>query len=92
MNPPRISRVSIERRGGFAGLKARGELDMAALPAGERQALESLLARPQPLPAAPGADRYTYRLRCTTVDGVLVCDVPEHLAPPCVVAAVKEQI
>ena len=71
----------IERRGGFAGLAARGELSDADMTSAQRQSLERLLASP-PAPApAPGADRFTYHLTIER-DGVShQMAVPETALP-----------
>jgi len=85
-------RIRIERRGGLAGLKAAGEVDGAALCAADRAALDALFARRAPLPRAPGADRFVYTLTRHTAHGTRTLEVPEHLMPEALAAAVKETL
>lgn len=57
-------RVELERTGGFAGRTVRWELDTADLPQAEAAELSAMLDGAQSWagPAAPGADRFHYRL------------------------------
>ncbi|MFT3906204.1 MAG: hypothetical protein QM718_07875 [Steroidobacteraceae bacterium] len=85
-------RLTIERRGGLAGLKARGEVDVATLAAADRSALEALFSHPGRLPPAPGADRFTYRITRESAAGPQTLDVPEHLLPRCLADAVHDEL
>jgi hypothetical protein len=87
-----MDKLIIERRGGFAGLKAKGEVDAEALDAPTRAALDALFAENKKFPAARGADRYTYKL--TRGDGAdaKTVEVPEHLVPPSVAGSVKDKL
>jgi hypothetical protein len=86
--PPR--RVTIERSGGIAGLKASIDLDLAALSVAQQSALRSVLhaadAHAGLAGAARGADRFNYRLHVVDADGrertVTVCEdeLPDVLA------------
>ena len=90
--PPPVDRLKIERRGGIAGLKASGEVDCATLCAADRATLEALFGRRAPLPRSPGADRYIYTLTRQTARGAQKLEVPEHLLPEALAAAVKEKL
>ena len=90
--PAPTDRIRIERRGGLAGLKACGEVDCATLCAADRAVLDVLFGRRASLPRSPGADRYIFTLTRQTARGVQTLEVPEHLLPQSLVAAVKEQL
>ena len=85
-------RYIIERRGGFAGLKASGAIDGDALNPADRQTLEQLLDTEEPLPAEPGADRYTYLVTRETALGSTTREIPESVMPAAVARAVTPQI
>ncbi|OBB65842.1 protealysin inhibitor emfourin [Mycobacterium sp. 852014-50255_SCH5639931] len=86
-------RYVIERRGGFAGLKASGAVDSDALDPQDRATLDELLASKEPLARDRGADRYTYVVTRQSADGVsTTCQVPESMMPPAVASIVTEQI
>jgi hypothetical protein len=87
-----VDRLRIERRGGLAGLKAAGEVDCATLCAADRAALDALFGRRAPLPRPLGADRYVYTLTRQTSRGTRRLEVPEHLMPEALAAAVKESL
>jgi len=87
-----VDRLKIERRGGIAGLRASGELDCATLCAADRAALDALFGSRVPLPRAPGADRYIYTLTRQTARGAQRLEVPEHLMPEALAAAVREEL
>lgn len=84
--------VRIERRGGIAGLKATGEIDCRSLCAKDRAALDALFERRSPLERAAGADRYIYTLTRHSGRGIRKLEVPEHLLPEAVAAAVKDKL
>ena len=87
-----MDRLKIERRGGFAGLKAGAEIDIDGLPEADRQAIEALFAARQPFAPAPGADRFEYVMTRETGAGARQVTVPEHLIPPFVRRAVKDRL
>jgi hypothetical protein len=79
-----MKRLQIVRRGGFAGLKAEGTVDIDSLTPDCRSEVLSLFSRKRHRPA-PGADRYTYQL--TLEDGatstqieVSEVDIPTDIA------------
>ena len=83
-------RVRIERRGGLAGRPAVGEREDHELTGSEQAALKELLAKPPaPQTAAPGADRYRYKVTVEDDKGTNVLDVPEHLMPEALAAIPK---
>jgi hypothetical protein len=90
--PAPVDRLRIERRGGLAGLRASGEVDCATLCEADRAALDALFGRRAPLPRSPGADRYIYTLTRQTARGAKKLEVPEHLLPESLAAAVREKL
>jgi hypothetical protein len=87
-----MDKLIIERRGGFAGLKAKSEVDADSLDASTRAALDALFAAKRKFPAAKGADRYVYVLtRGEGADATSV-EVPEHMVPPAVAGSVKDRL
>ncbi|MGH3726626.1 MAG: protealysin inhibitor emfourin [Mycobacterium sp.] len=82
----------IERRGGFAGLKAKGTVTDQTLDADSRGALDALLDGPGPLPSDPGADRYVYTVTRISGSDRTTRDIPESLMPAAAAHAVKEEI
>jgi hypothetical protein len=80
----------IERRGGFAGLKASGTVKGAALDPGDRAILEELLKSDIPLARDPGADRYTYLVTRQNAMGTTTREVPESVMPSTVANVVRE--
>ena len=87
-----VDRLKIERRGGFTGLPARGEVETASLSAADLASVEALFRRKTPPPPSPGADRFTFRLSRHRESGVQTMDVPEHLLPAALAVAVKEEL
>ena len=87
-----MDRLKVERRGGLAGLPARGEIDVASLSPADREALESLFRHKGPLPAAPGADRFRFIVTRETASGSQTVELPEHLVPAGIARAVKEEL
>jgi hypothetical protein len=66
--------LRLERRGGLAGLTLSAERAVADLTAAQRQALAQVQQAAgarggAPAPAAPGADRFRYRLQLQQADG-----------------------
>ena len=84
--------LTIERRGGFAGLPARAKLSMDSLAPTDKAAIEALFNAKVRLPPAQGADRFTYKLTRTGPQGVQSIEAPEHLVPPGVAAQVKDEL
>jgi hypothetical protein len=90
-----VSRLQIERLGGFAGfggphLKSRGEVAMSNLSPADRQAVEALFAdKGKAAPAPPGAaDMFRYRITRETGSGTETIEVPEHAVP----AALRDSV
>ena len=76
-----MNRYIIERRGGFAGLKASGAIDGDALNSDDRQALEQLIDSEGTLTGDSGADRYTYVVTRQNASGSTTREIPESLMP-----------
>jgi hypothetical protein len=87
-----MDRLTIERRGGLANLKGRGEVDAQSLGAADRAAVDALFRRERPLPPAPGADRYVYVVTRVTEAGRQKIEVPEHLLPAALAKAVRDEL
>jgi len=86
------ARYFIERRGGFAGLKASGTIDGDAMDPGDRQILEELLDSEEPLARDPGADRYTYVVTRRNALGSTTREIPESVMPRTVADVVTAEI
>ncbi len=86
------NRYIIERRGGFAGLKASGSIDGDALDPGDRQRLEQLLDSEEAFAKDPGADRYTYLVTRENASGSTTREIPESVLPTAVASVVKAEI
>ena len=82
----------IERRGGFAGLKASCTVDGDALDPDDRETLEALLDSEEPLAADPGADRYTYVVTRESPTGTTTREIPESVMPRTVASVVTAEI
>jgi hypothetical protein len=82
----------IERRGGFAGLKASCTVDGDALDPGDRETLEALLNSDEPLAGDPGADRYTYVVTRESPSGRTTREIPESVMPLTVASVVTAEI
>ncbi len=81
---PGVRRIRIERRGGFAGLPAAADRDYADLSAAQRTAVDKLAAAAAPPSqgGAPGADRFTFRVRIEHADGsAREMEIPEDAMP-----------
>jgi hypothetical protein len=73
-------KVTVERQGGFGGVRRRGEIDGAHLSEEQRAALRQL---PATSPAAdPGADRFIYKVEIEDEAGTKVLRIPESRIPP----------
>ncbi len=85
--------LSIERRGGFAGLKAKGEMDAAALDEATRAALDALFAAKKKFPAARGADRfYLHADARRPARRRRRVEIPEALLPAALAGSVKDRL
>ncbi|MDT5083332.1 MAG: hypothetical protein QOE52_3170 [Mycobacterium sp.] len=82
----------IERRGGFAGLKASCTVDADALDPDDRATLEALLDSEEPLAGDPGADRYTYVVTRESPTGTTTREIPESVMPRTVASVVTAEI
>jgi hypothetical protein len=85
-------RYFIERRGGFAGLKASGTIDGDALNPNDRKTLEQLLDSEEPFAGDPGADRYTYLVTRENALGSTTREIPESVLPTAVASVVRAEI
>jgi hypothetical protein len=85
-------RYIIERRGGFAGLKASGTIDGDALNPDDRKTLEQLLDSEEPFGRDPGADRYTYVVTRENALGSTTREIPESVLPSAVASVVTAEI
>jgi hypothetical protein len=74
-------KVVVERVGGFAGLRRRGEIDENELSSEQRGALKEILERPQ-IQSDPGADRFTYHVEIQDEKGTKRITLPESAIPP----------
>jgi hypothetical protein len=74
-------RIHIERRGGIAGRKAVGDRDESELSSAQRESLQNLLRSPPRQTPAPGADRFSYKVRVEDEHGVREFVVPEDAMP-----------
>jgi hypothetical protein len=82
----------IERRGGFAGLKASCSIDGDTLDPDDRETLETLLNGKEPLAGDPGADRYTYVVTRESPSGRTTREIPESVMPRAVASVVIAEI
>ena len=82
----------IERRGGFAGLKASCSIDGDTLDPDDRETLETLLNSKEPLAGDPGADRYTYLVTRESPSGRTTREIPESVMPPTLASVVAPEI
>jgi hypothetical protein len=82
----------IERRGGFAGLKASCSIDGDTLDPDDRETLETLLNSKEPLAGDPGADRYTYLVTRESPSGRTTREIPESVMPSAVASVVTAEI
>lgn len=87
-----MDQLKIERRGGFAGLKATGEVEFDSLDGPDQAAVEKLFKSKGKLPASPGADRYIFSVTRVTDAGEKTLEIPEHLLPASVSKAVKDKL
>ena len=85
-------RYIIERRGGFAGLKASGAIDGDALSPDDRQILEQLIDSEEKFTGDPGADRYTYVVTRENASGSTTREIPESLMPNAAASCVTTEL
>lgn len=83
-----MATLQIIRRGGFAGLKAEGTVDIDSLSETDRKQILSLFAKTQHRPA-PGNDRYIYQLTLEDAGVSKQIEVPETEMPSSVANAVE---
>jgi hypothetical protein len=75
-------KVVVERTGGFAGVRRRGERNGEDLSADQHAALKKLMDLATPAaPADAGADRFTYRIEVQDENGTKQVAVPESAVP-----------
>jgi len=74
-------KVVVERTGGFAGVRRRGERDQNSLSAQQRAALDQVMNRPSRAAPDPGADRFVYRVEVHDENGTKQVTVPESALP-----------
>lgn len=82
----------IERRGGFAGLRASGTIERDALNPDDRRTMEQLLDSEEPFARDPGADRYTYLVTRENALGSTTRELPESVLPSAVASVVTADI
>ena len=86
-----MERFIIERRGGIAGLKGRGEIAADELDEGDREKLKELFKGGKRLPRDEGADRYIYTITRESESGRKTVEIPETLMPRALTRIVKDQ-
>ena len=75
-------KVIVERFGGFAGIRRRGERDGNELSPEQRAALQTLMeGRETATPSDVGADRFTYRVEVQDETGTKRVTVSESSLP-----------
>jgi hypothetical protein len=75
-------KVVIERSGGFAGMKRRGEREGEALTQEQHTALRELLRPDRPTPSSkPGGDRFVFKVTVDEEHGSRSVTVPESHMP-----------
>ncbi len=87
-----MERFIIERRGGIAGLKGRGEIAADELDESDRETLKDLFKGGRKLPRDEGADRYVYTVTRVSVSGSKTVEIPETLIPRALARCVKDQL
>ena len=83
-------KVIVERHGGFAGLRRRGEREGASLSPEQHEALRRMMDAPPP-PRDPGADRFICRIEVHDGTGQRMVHVPESAMPASLAAIATEQ-
>ena len=87
-----MERFIIERRGGIAGLKGRGEIAAEQLEQADREKLTDLFKGNKKLPRDEGADRYVYTVTRENKAGRKTVEIPETLIPRALTRVVKDQL
>lgn len=92
-----MTRVHVERRGGLAGfglggsrVRSVGEIDLEALGAAERKAVDAIFTRSSK--AKPRPDEFVYRVTRTTNGREQVVEVPESVVPSVVRDCVRDEL
>jgi len=86
-----MERFIIERRGGIAGLRGRGEIAADDLDQADKEKLNHLFKGGRKLPRDEGADRYVYTVTREDDSGSKTVEVPETLMPTALTRIVKDQ-
>lgn len=86
-----MERFIIERRGGIAGLKGRGEITADELDHSDKEKLKDLFKGGRKLPRDDGADRYVYTVTRESESGSKTVEIPETLMPRALTRVVKDQ-
>jgi len=93
-----MSRIKVERIGGFAGfglpgshLKSRGEGELSELSDADRGALDALFER-KGRAEAPTPDGFRYRITRETDGAPQTIEVPEHRVPLVLRNSVKDTL
>ena len=91
-----MSRVQVERIGGFAGfglpgshLRSRGELALSELSAADRNALDTLFDK-KGSAEPPKPDSFRYRITRESAEGPQTIEAPEHQIPMALRNCVKD--
>jgi hypothetical protein len=87
-----MERFIVERRGGIAGLKGRGEIAADELDESDRETLKNLFKGGKKLPRDEGADRYVYTVTRQSDSGSKTVEIPETLIPRALTRVVKDQL
>ena len=92
-----MSRLNVERLGGFAGfgspgshLRSRGQVEINDLAPADRHAVEALFDNPPGPAQVP--DAFRYRLTRQTAHGPQSIEVPEEHVPAAIQASVKDEL
>jgi hypothetical protein len=74
-------KIAVERQGGFAGLRRRGEREGVDLSPEQKSAIKDLRLAGHTLPPDPGADRFIYKVEIDDGGQTEVFRVPESRFP-----------
>ena len=86
-----MDRLTIERRGGIAGMKARAVVDIATLDPAVLAGVEALFTLKARELNPHGADRFSYHLVLELGGKARNVTVPEHLFPAALARLVVEE-
>lgn len=88
--------ISIEKLGGLAGfgmpgspLRSQGTVDVSTLSPQEKEKIDGLFTQE---PAPSQADGFRYRITRKNQGGEQTVEVPEHLVPDSILAAVHDEM